>query len=487
MTVAPAPRDAPRPNAGTDRADAHRARTERARRDEWRDERRRVRRRELARRGVLLTGATTLTGLLGASVVRGWGDPGGTPANTGDSAGPTLKGGSAKPGALRWSLTADAGAVDALLLSGSTLLLHSSLTGETTGHVRACATSDGSRRWQLSTSARAPDRWGTVDGNLVAPDLGLPVVDIGSGKSRVTDDPTRGLLPEWTAVVDGALVSSYENDEDANELEAVDLRTGKRRWGQELGGLRPPAVLGRTMLLAATLGGRVLGVDARSAKTLWSYEGLYEGLKDGVRSGGDEALAVAALPDAGNFALLTSAGRLHLIRARGGEPVAVASEVYAVTPGATALGAAGGTGLLATAGSLRGFDPGTGRPRWTRPTLGVETGWPSGPGGLLGPVTAGALVLHWATADSLQALDTRTGEPRWTRRLTGVAKVPPVVVGATVYAASGDTCSALRLADGGPLRTWTLPGIIDGLAADASGWYGRIGTSAVRAYNGVDG
>ncbi|MEV0776053.1 PQQ-binding-like beta-propeller repeat protein [Streptomyces sp. NPDC050428] len=289
------------------------------------------------------------------------------------------------------------------------------------------------------------------------------------------------LPAEWVTVVDGALISSYEDREDAKELEAIDLRTGTVRWARELGGTQPPAALGRTMLLGAALGWRVLGVDAASARTLWTYEGL--------KDGDDQWLAAAALPAAGNFALLTTAGKLHIVRARGGGRVAVAAGIHAVTPGATAVGEAGGRGLLATAGALRGFDPDSGKSIWPRPrpTLGAETSWQRRTGGERAPVTAGGLVLHWARADTLEAVDPVSGKPRWTRRLTGIAKIPPVVADDTVYAACGATCTALRLTDGTPRRTWSLPGIIDGLASDTSGWYGRIGTSAVRAYNGVDG
>ncbi|MFI6081864.1 protein kinase [Streptomyces sp. NPDC051217] len=440
----------------------------------------RIRRRgQLARRGMLVAGASTLTGLLGVSVVRDWGNPTSASPTTGDGARLTLKKGSAAPGALRWSLTAEPDGIDALLLSGGTLLLHGRLDS-TTGYVRACAASDGARRWELESTGSTPSVWGVADGALVAPDVGLPVVAVGSGKKRAEADPIQRLPPVWVTVADGASISAYEEDEDAKELMAVDLATGAKRWERELGSTQPPAVLGRTMLLATTLGWRVDGVDAASARTIWTYEGLKEG--------NGQILAATALPDAGNFAVLTTEGKLHLIRARGGERVAVGAGGYAVTQGATAIGAAGGTGLLATAGELHGFDPVGARRRWarSRPTLGVETSWPRRTGGLRGPVSAGGLVLHWSKADTLEAVDLTSGEPRWTRRLTGIAKVPPVVAGDTVYAASGDTCTALRLADGAPRRAWSLPEIIDGLAADASGWYGRIGTSAVRAYNGVD-
>ncbi|MFC8079523.1 PQQ-binding-like beta-propeller repeat protein [Streptomyces sp. NPDC057307] len=437
------------------------------------------RRRQPARRGVLVAGAATLTGLLGVSVVRGWESP------APDGAQLDVDKGSAKPGALRWSVTTESEAIDALLPSGGTVLLHGTLAGGSTGYVRARAAADGARRWELEASADVPRMWGVVEGNLVAPDVGLPVVDVGSGKSRVEADPVRRLPARWVAVVDGTVVSSYADEDGEKELEAVDPLTGAGRWARELGGTEPPAVLGGTMLLARALRWEVLGVDAASGRTLWTYEGF--------QADGDQLLAAAALPDAGNFALLTTAGKLHLVRARGGERVAVAADTFPVTPGATAVGAAGGTGLLATAGTLYGFDPESGKRRWRRPTLGVETSWRPRTGGLRGPVTAGGPgsaggpVLHWSKADTLQALDPRSGEARWTRRLTGIAKVPPVVAGDTVYAAAGDTCTALRLADGTPLREWVLPGIIDQLASDASGWYGRVGTSEVRAYNAVDG
>lgn len=439
------------------------------------------RRRELARRGVLVAGGSTLAGLFGVAVVRGWGNPGpDDTVNSSDGAQLELGKGSANPGALRWSLTSEPSGIDSLLLSGGTVLLHGSLTSGVDGYVRACAASDGARRWELAAREGASGVWGVAEGTLVAPDLGLPLVELDSGEARGTAAPVDPLAPRWITVAGGTLVTAHEDDTDAKELRAVDLRTGKKRWEQDRAGTQPPAVLGDTMLLAAVTGWRVAGVDAASARTLWSYEGL--------KDGGDQLLAAGPLPDTGNFALLTTLGELHLVGARSGKRVAVAADTYAVTPGATAVGVAGGTGLLATAGSLHGFDPDTAKPLWPPlPTLGVETSWPRRTGGVRGPVTAGGLVLHWSKADSLQAVDPTTGEPRWTRRLAGVAKVPPVVTGGTVYAACGEVCTALRLTDGAVRRAWSLPGIIDELAADASGWYGRIGTSEVRAYNGVAG
>ncbi|MFE3251947.1 protein kinase [Streptomyces sp. NPDC059209] len=459
----PAP---PRPAPGPGRA-------ERAERAE--------RRRELARRGVLVAGGTTLAALFGVAVVRGWGSPGpDDTVNSSDGARLELGKGSANPGALRWSLTSEPSGIDSLLLSGGTVLLHGSLTSGVDGYVRACAASDGARRWELAAREGASGVWGVVEGTLVAPDLGLPLVELDSGEARGTAAPVDPLAPRWITVAGGTLITAHEDGTDAKELRAVDLRTGKKRWEQDRPGTQPPAVLGDTMLLAAVLGWRVAGVDAASARTLWSYEGL--------KDGGDQLLAAGALPDAGNFALLTTLGKLHLVGARSGERVAVAADTYAVTPGATAVGAAGGAGLLATAGSLHGFDPDTAKPLWPPlPTLGVETSWPRRTGGVRGPVTAGGLVLHWSKADRLQAVDPTTGEPRWTRRLAGVAKVPPVVTGGTIYAACGEVCTALRLTDGAVRRAWSLPGIIDELAADTSGWYGRIGTSEVRAYNAVAG
>lgn len=443
------------------------------------------RRRELARRTVLVAGGTTLAGLFGVSFVRGWGGTAADGTDDPDGTRPALKKGSAKPGALRWSLTADAeGTIDTLLLSGGTVLLHGAVTDRLRGYVNAYAAADGDLRWTREAQISSPGAWGVVDGTLVAPDVGLPLVPLASGKPRATDTPrAMGRLiderpPRWSTVTDGLLISAYEDQDDAKELQAVDFRTGKGRWSLELPGMRPPAVLGNTMLLADTFGWRIIGVDAASARTLWTYKGSREGER--------RLLAATALPEAGNFALITEEGTLHLVRARDGARVAVTSDTYTVTQGATAIGRAGGRGLLSTAGRLYAFDPVSTEKLWSLPTLGVEASWPRRTGGERGPVTAGGLVLHWAAGDTLQAVDPTSGKPRWTRRLTGIAKVPPVHADGTVYAACGEVCTALRLTDGAVRRAWSLPGIIDGLAADASGWYGRIGTTALRAYNGVD-
>lgn len=57
-----------------------------------------------------------------------------------------------------------------------------------------------------------------------------------------------------------------------------------------------------------------------------------------------------------------------------------------------------------------------------------------------------------------------------------------MVAGGTVYAATGELCRALDVNRGAVQRGWEVTDVRD-LAADPSGWYARIGTKAIRAYN----
>ncbi len=114
--------------------------------------------------------------------------------------------------------------------------------------------------------------------------------------------------------------------------------------------------------------------------------------------------------------------------------------------------------------------------------MGLDTSWPAGTGGVRAPVTAGGSLLHWARAGALQCLDLRSGEERWAAAFGGVGQVPPVVAGGTVYAATGELCRALDVNRGAVQRGWEVTDVRD-LAADPSGWYARIGTKAIRAYN----
>ena len=444
-----------------------------------REERERgARRRELARRSVLLAAGGGLAGVFGVSVARGWGKSERS-EDIEDAWELTLKKGSSQPGALRWKLTAEQGEIDAMLLADGTVLLHGSDGADSSSaRVRACATSGGDRRWERKAEGGIPKTWSVSDQMVLAGEVGLPAVALASGRDggkAAAELPSDAL---WFTVADGTLIAAYQRPDasDGRELiRGIRLHEGTKRWTRKIDTAQTPAVLGSSVLFTTSQETDVTCIDVATAKTLWTYP---------LGSAEDERVAaLSALPGAESFAVLTVRGALHLLDARSGDRTALGKDAYTVTTGALALGAADDTGLLITAGRLHAFDPETAEPRWDVATLGVDSSWPLRTGGLRGPVTADGVVLHWSKADTVQTVNLASGEERWERRLEGVAKVPPAVVGDTVYAAAGERCTALRLTDGRPEHTWTLPGIIGELAADASGWYARSGSSSVRAFN----
>ncbi|MEE1801759.1 PQQ-binding-like beta-propeller repeat protein [Streptomyces sp. JV176] len=437
----------------------------------------------LARRSALLVAGSGFAAVCVAAFLRDT-DPDPGPADPPDkSAQLSLRKGSpaatSAPGGLRWTLTVDAllgdGAdIDGLLVAGSTVVLHLARgPGATFGSVHARATADASPRWERSTGGAAPALWGVTGRTLLAGEVGMPAVDLLSGTAHGAVDDT--LSARWFAVAGPALVLAYEPRTGEKAVRAVDARTGAALWSRDESP-RPPAVLGDALLLAPALGSGARCLEGASGRARWTYAGL----------GDDDPAALAALPGAGRFALLATdgagRGRLHLVDVRTGERAALGPRAYTVTPGTTALGHAGTTGLLFTSGRLHAFSATTGEPLWDRASLGLEAGWPARAGGARAPVTAGGLVLHWAGPGTLQALDPATGEEHWRRAVSGVARLPPAVAGGTVYAATGERCTALRLTTGEPLRTWEVRDI-RGLAADGAGWYARTGKATVRAYN----
>ncbi|XQE79044.1 PQQ-binding-like beta-propeller repeat protein [Streptomyces microflavus] len=388
-----------------------------------------------------------------------------------------MRRGSVRQGAVRWTLApADAGAtVDALRLAGKSLLVHGVGTldmsgiGGGRGYVTARGLPDAGRRWVTGAAETAPTQWGVSGSVLAAADLGLDAVDLATGEPHGTQE--RLGVPLWFSVADGVLISAYDEDTRLPSLQAVDLATGEGRWTEDVPGTRPPAVLGRTVLLADEDGSYIRCADAVSGRIRWRYEG-FEG----------PVAALAAVPEAGCFALLSTGGALHFVRARDGGRLATAPLEGGASAGSSALAAVGSTVLLATGGRVHAYAPATGAPLWSVRTVGLDTSWPAVTGGGRTPVTAGGALLHWARAGQLQCVGLRSGEERWTARLDGVAQVPPVAVAGTVYAATGEVCRALNLNGGAAQHSWDAADIRD-LAADRSGWYARLGTATVRAYN----
>ncbi|MFI1220556.1 MULTISPECIES: protein kinase domain-containing protein [unclassified Streptomyces] len=433
-----------------------------------------ARRGELARRGLLLAGGGGLASLVTYAFLRG-GGAGGREERGEDPL--KLRAGSAQPGDLRWTLSParDSTTVDALRPTGSSLLVHGVAVpdvgdaGSGGGYVTARRSLDAGRRWLVGAAEDTPAQWGVSGSVLVAADLGLDALDLATGEPR--GKPAEHPVPLWFAVAAGTLVSGFAADGDAPTLTAVDLRTGAKRWSGGTAEVRSPAVLDRSVLLADEDGENIRCVDAVSGEIRWAYE-EFEG----------PVAALAAVPEAGCFALLGVGGDLRFLRARDGGGLASAVLEGGPSSGSSALAAVGSTVLLTTGGRVHAYAPATGRKLWSAGTVGLDTSWPAGTGGVRTPVTVGGSLLHWARAGVLQSLDLRSGEERWAATLGGVGQVPPTVTGGTVYAATGELCRALGVNGGAVQRGWAVTDVRD-LAADPSGWYARIGTKAIRAYN----
>ncbi|WP_329397793.1 protein kinase domain-containing protein [Streptomyces melanogenes] len=422
--------------------------------------------RAMARRGLLLAGGGGLAALLGYELLRPTPHDGGS----GTSWDPVVRTGAAAGGA-RWTLEPRSGEVDALLVAGASLLVHGTdTTDSSSGVVEARAGADGAPVWQRTADGKVSGWWGTSGGLLLAPDLGLPAVALTTGGVRVKKPqlaPTLG----WFTTAGGLLVDSYAETSSEWRTRATDPATGTVRWTTPPGPATvAPAVLGDALLLAPAPGAstRLRCVGVKDGVERWTYP---------LAAG---ALAVCALPD--GFAVLTTAGKLHVIGAYGRAVRPVQPLAHLDLPaGSTALAQSAGKPLVAAGNRLYGHDV---RAPWSRPTLGLDASWPKRLGGARAPVTGGGLLLHWRDAGTLEAVAPATGGVRWSARVGGgVAQVPPVVAGPLVYAAAGNTCTALRLTDGRALRSWPLPDRVSELAADEAGWYARIGKASIRAYD----
>ncbi|MFF0193827.1 protein kinase [Streptomyces anulatus] len=432
------------------------------------------RRGELARRGLLLAGGVGLASLVTYAFLRS-GRAGERGERVEDPV--RIRPGSARQGALRWTLSPafDSTSMDALRSAGSSLLVHgvavpdAGRAGGNGGYVTARRAGDAGRRWLADAEENAPAQWGVSGSVLVAADVGLGALDLATGEPR--GEPAERPAPLWFTVAAGTLISGFGADGDAPTLTAVDLRTGARRWTGGTAEVRSPAVLDRSVLLADEDGENIRCVDAVSGELRWAYE-EFEG----------SVAALAAVPGAGCFVLLGIGGALHFLRTRDGGRLATAALEGGPSSGSSALAAVGSTVLLTTGGRVHAYAAATGRHLWSAGTVGLDTSWPAGTGGVRAPVTAGGSLLHWARAGVLQCLDLRSGEERWAAAFGGVGQVPPVVAGGTVYAATGELCRALDVNRGAVQRGWEVTDVRD-LAADPSGWYARIGTKAIRAYN----
>ncbi|MCX4911194.1 protein kinase [Streptomyces sp. NBC_00878] len=431
------------------------------------------RRGELSRRAALAAGSAALVGLFGYAVARG----GGADAQDDDPDDWKVTGGTAAPGAIRWRLSAGAGRVDALLATPAGLVLHGLERAFTsTGSTQLRTASTGRRRWAAETSADVPDDWGvTDDGLLLAGGIRLTPTAISTGKT-LPGAAAPESTQQWYALAGTVMVIR-----DTDVLRAVSLTSGTELWSREqLTEWRRPAVVGDALLLTDELAHPTC-VDAKEGEELWAYRELGED---------DTVTAVGALPP-DRFALLTEKGMLHIVDARSGDRMAARTLKTGIARGATALARTGSAGLLLTGSTLHGFGLDDARLNWSTPALGLDACWTRRPGGVHVPVVAGGLLLHWKDGRTLTALDPRTGQSRGRTKQfedTGPAQCPPAVApdGATVYAAAGRACAALRTTarDLTETHTRTAPAPVTALTADTRGWYACAGRKTVMAVNG---
>ncbi|MDX3716075.1 protein kinase [Streptomyces europaeiscabiei] len=427
---------------------------------------------EWSRRAALAAGSAALVGLFGYAVAQGGADD-----QDDDPDAWKVTEGTAAPGAIRWRLSAGEGRVDALLATSAGLVLHGlDKTLTSSGSTQLRTASAGRLRWAAETSADVPDDWGvTDDGLLLAGGIGLTPTATSTGKP-LTGAAVSSPSQRWYAPVDTVMVVS-----DTNVLRAVSLTSGTELWSREqLTEWRRPAVVGDALLLTHEFDHPTC-VDAGEGKELWVYKELGKG---------DTVTAVGALPP-DRFALLTEKGVLHVVDARSGDRTVARVLRTDIARGATALARTGTAGLLLTGSTLHGFGLDDARLIWSTPALGLDACWTRHPGGIHVPVLAGGLLLHWKDGRTLTALDPRTGQSRGGAKQfedTGPAQCPPAVApdGATVYAAAGRACAALRTTAKylTETHTRTAPAPVTALAADTRGWYACAGRKTVIAVNG---
>ncbi|MEU0686463.1 protein kinase domain-containing protein [Streptomyces uncialis] len=433
--------------------------------------------RTLGRRGLLIAGAGGFAGLVAyaASLPTPDDGPSGPPEWE-------VRSGGAGADAPRWTLSAgDGGTVDAVLASGTGVIVHGTRDGyPAAGTVQAHDAAGGRRAWAAKASPSAPTAWGVVGGLLTAGDLGTRPLRLRDGRALPLD-PGLPSDPLWFTVSGRTLVGLYEDTVDPAKylVHAASLTTGERLWRrtESVRWEQVVAFPGGVLLTDPAPGSvaRYVGLD--DGRNRWTYE-------EGGRSDGRPGWAVAGAVADGRPALLDAGGRLVLLDVADGKPVRERQLGLTVSPGTTAFGRVGDAALLVSGGRLHGVDPVTGALSWDRATLGLEPNWPRRAGGTRAPVGHGGLLAHWSGGRTLEGVDLATGERRWAAESVGdgPASCPPVLVGAVVYAVAGRICAAFRSSDGRPLGSWDTGGTVAELAADRRGWYVRLGRAQIKSY-----
>jgi outer membrane protein assembly factor BamB len=251
---------------------------------------------------------------------------------------------------------------------------------------------------------------GTLNGELQA-------VELRTGKRlgyQKVGGPVRG-----TPALSGTMVMVPVSSPKAASLIAIDVKEGRRVWEMMLGPIESSLLLDNGRLFAATLEGRVFCLNAATGEEHWRYQVGTKNDRKPIRS--------APAMISGLVVFGSDAGLVTALDAPTGQlrwSVRMSSSVFA--------GAAASEGTVVIGdllGRVVGIDGATGSVQWTR-----ELG---------SPVYASAAVEGGAcyvpAADGrVVALDLRTGTEVWTFRAKSVVNASPLVAGSKLLVPSLD-------------------------------------------------
>ena len=277
--------------------------------------------------------------------------------------------------------------------------------------------------------------FGTRDGYLIALDLltGMPRWRFDLGGYPVSAAP---------AVVDRTVYigSGYA-------VYAIDEERGTERWRfpMSYAGESSPTVDGGVVYVASKEH-NLYALDAETGERIWSYR--TDGLLFGSPSLSDELVLIGG-DDGDVFAIDREAG--------------IARWKYAAPTGIFSSIAVQGDSAYVTLRdrSVISLDLKTGEPNWDYPI-----------GGNASPAVSGPDLFIGSDDGALYAMDSANGgPPRWLFPTGNGVVLSPVIVGDTVYIASGPTLFALERATGSEIWRYpigevatTEPVVVDGIA-----------------------
>ncbi len=251
---------------------------------------------------------------------------------------------------------------------------------------------------------------GTLHGELQA-------VELRTGKRlgyEKVGGPVRG-----TPALNGTVVYVPISTETRPSVLAVDVKGGRRVWQMTIGPVEAPLLLYESRLYAATLEGRIVCLDAATGEEQWRFQIGTKAERKPIRS--SPALVGSMLVVGSDAGLVVG-----LDAATGAQRWSMRMSA-ALFAGVTAGGGSAVIGDIL--GRVTALDPESGAVRWTRE--------------LESPIyAAGATdgsTCYIPTADGrIEAMDLATGAPRWTFRANSVINASPLIVGNRLLVGSLD-------------------------------------------------